>query len=123
MHQDLLSLAPQPVSAVNPLPYSDNLPVPYLYMLSHLSKLLIRQAENEVLAKAEAAFPLAKIVMGLLLRGHASLSDILCARFVKKCPWVLPYYPPQAPVSCVGSSFNSRILTVLLVSGPNSRSL
>jgi len=80
------------------VPFSRDLPVAYLYLLSHVSKSLLHQAENEVLAKAEAAFPLAKLVIGLMLRGHAALGEILIARFVKKCPWVLPFYPAKRQV-------------------------
>lgn len=69
--------------------------VQYMYTLSHLSKCLIRQSENEVSAKPEAAYPLAKVVVGLLLRGHAALGEILMARLVKKCCWVVPFYPPR----------------------------
>jgi nucleoporin GLE1 len=76
-----------------------NTPKPYAYLVSHLSKALIKQAESEVSAKAEAAFPLARVVLGLILRGHAALSDILFARFVKKCPWVVPFYPSKQQVS------------------------
>lgn len=31
--------------------------------------------------------------MLLLLHGHAAFGEILFARFNKKCPWVIPYYP------------------------------
>lgn len=65
-------------------------------MLSHLSKGLIKQAENEVSAKADAAFPLARIVVGLIMRGHGAFADVLMARLVKKSPWVIPYYPHRA---------------------------
>lgn len=33
----------------------------------------------------------------LLLSGHAAFGDILFARLVKKCPWVVPYYPIRQP--------------------------
>jgi nucleoporin GLE1 len=86
-------------SAAEPVPFSRDLPIAYMYLLSHISKALLHQAENEVLAKAEAAFPLAKLVVGLMLRGHAALGEVLIARFVKKCPWVLPFYPAKREVS------------------------
>lgn len=72
-------------------------PPPYLYLLSHIAKALIKQAENEIAAKSEAAFPLAGIVVGLLLRGHAAFGDILFSRLNKKCPWVIPYFPSRGP--------------------------
>ena len=68
----------------------------YYWMLNHLSKCLIRQAEQEVAARQETAFPLARLIMGLLLRGHAALGDVFMARLVKKCPWVLAYIPERA---------------------------
>lgn len=71
----------------------------YGYLLSHLSKALIKQAENEVSAKAEAGFPLARVVLGLILRGHGAFAQVLYARLVKKCPWVVPYLPSRAEVS------------------------
>lgn len=74
-------------------------PKPYAYLLSHLSKALIKQAETEVSAKAEAAFPLARVMVSLFLHGHAALGDVLFARLVKKCPWVVPYYPSKQAVS------------------------
>lgn len=67
----------------------------YTWMLNHLSKCLIRQAEQEVAARQETAFPLARLVMGLLLREHAQLGDVLMARLVKKCPWILGYVPER----------------------------
>lgn len=65
----------------------------YTWILNHLSKCLIRQAEQEVAAKQDTAFPLARIVSFLLLQGHAELGDVLMARLTKKCPWVLGYCP------------------------------
>jgi nucleoporin GLE1 len=101
IHQDLCSVLNRQVSAAEPVLFSRELPIAYLYLLSHISKALLHQAENEVLAKSEAAFPLAKLVTGLMLRGHAALGEILISRFVKKCPWVLPFYPARREVSLV----------------------
>lgn len=72
----------------------------YTWILNHLSKCLIRQAEQEVAAKQDMAFPLARIVVGLLLEGHEQLGDILMARLVKKCCWCLPHCPGKKVVSC-----------------------
>lgn len=77
------------------------MPLSYGYLLSHTSKAFIKQAENEIAAKADAAFPLARVVLGLLLRGHAAFGQMLFARMVKKCPWVVPYYPRRQEVSRV----------------------
>jgi len=59
-------------------------PKSYAYLLSHLSKALIEQAESEVYSKAEAAFLLARVVLGWIQRGHAALSDIFDAHAVLK---------------------------------------
>ena len=67
----------------------------YYWCLNHLAKCLIRQAEQEVAARQETAFPLARLVLGLFLQGHTALGDVLMARLVKKCVWVLAYLPPR----------------------------
>lgn len=68
----------------------------YWWMLNYVAKCLIRQAEQEVAARQQTAFPLARLTLGLLLRGHAELGDVFMARLVKKCPWVLAYVPESA---------------------------
>ncbi|OCF58660.1 hypothetical protein L486_03150 [Kwoniella mangroviensis CBS 10435] len=95
LHAILTEQLPSPPSPASPVILNDDTSKPYAYLLSHLSKALIKQAESEVNAKADAAFPLARIVFGLILRGHAALGEVLFARFVKKCPWVVPYYPSR----------------------------
>ncbi|WWC59610.1 uncharacterized protein I303_102168 [Kwoniella dejecticola CBS 10117] len=95
LHTILIEQLPSPPSTTSPITLNDDISKPYAYLLSHLAKALIKQAENEVSAKSDAAFPLARIVLGLLLRGHAALGEVLFARFVKKCPWVIPYYPTR----------------------------
>ncbi|WWC86751.1 uncharacterized protein L201_001629 [Kwoniella dendrophila CBS 6074] len=95
LHAILSEQLPSPPSASTPISLNDDISKAYEYLLSHLSKALIKQAESEVNAKADAAFPLARIVLGLLLRGHAALGEVVFARFVKKCPWVIPYYPAR----------------------------
>jgi len=72
----------------------------YIWILNHLSKILIKQAETEVTAKPSAAFPLARMVVGLMRMGHAEgVGKVLFARMVKKCPWVVPFYPARKEVS------------------------
>ncbi|WWD07510.1 hypothetical protein V865_005611 [Kwoniella europaea PYCC6329] len=95
LHAILIEQLPAPPSPASPVILNEDIPKTYAYLLSHLSKALIKQAESEVNAKADAAFPLARIVFGLILRGHAALGEVLFARFVKKCPWVVPYYPSR----------------------------
>ncbi|KAJ9098628.1 hypothetical protein QFC21_004275 [Naganishia friedmannii] len=97
LDQHLCSQLPTRPTPAAPFAFSSQLPIPYLYLLSHISKSLIKQAESEISAKPEAAYPLAKVVIGLLLRGHQALNDILFARLVKKCCWVIPYFPPKQP--------------------------
>ncbi|BEI79542.1 hypothetical protein CcaverHIS002_0100710 [Cutaneotrichosporon cavernicola] len=82
-----------PPSAANPIKLTEQLHLPYYYLLSHTAKALIRQAVREVEAKPEAAFPLARIIMGVMLRGHPAFGSVVYARLVKKCPFVVPYWP------------------------------
>ncbi|WWD21609.1 hypothetical protein CI109_106095 [Kwoniella shandongensis] len=93
----LIQQLPSPPTSESPTILNAELPKAYAYLLSHLSKALVKQAESEVNAKADAAFPLARIVIGLLLRGHAALGEVVFARFVKKCPWVIPFFPARQP--------------------------
>ncbi|GFZ47862.1 hypothetical protein JCM24511_05609 [Saitozyma sp. JCM 24511] len=88
---------PSPPTPASPTILEQRPPVAYCYLLSHLSKALIKQAEHEIAANTDAAFPLGRIVVGLLLRGHAAFGEVLFARLVKKCPWVVPYYPSRQP--------------------------
>lgn len=72
---------------------------PYIWTLNHLAKALVRQAETEVTAKLSTAYPLGRVVMGLLMRGHADLGEVLMARLVKKCFWITGWWPKKRPVS------------------------
>ncbi|KAJ9477399.1 Nucleoporin GLE1 [Pseudozyma hubeiensis] len=65
----------------------------YTWILNHLSKCLIRQAEQEVAAKQDTAYPLARVVVWLLLLGHVELGEVLMGRLCKKCPWVVAVWP------------------------------
>ncbi|GAA5912058.1 uncharacterized protein JCM6883_007095 [Sporobolomyces salmoneus] len=69
----------------------------YVWTLNHLSKSLIKQAETEVTAKLGTAYPLGRVVVGLLLRGHQELGEVLMARLVKKCFWITGYWPSKQP--------------------------
>ncbi|TIB34261.1 hypothetical protein E3P84_01867 [Wallemia ichthyophaga] len=68
----------------------------YTWLLNHLSKCLLRQAETEVSAKSSTAFPLARLVMSLSLNEHPRLAEILMGRMVKKACWTIPYYPTKS---------------------------
>lgn len=98
IEDNLNKALPQPPTLANPITSASSPPQLYGYLLSHVSKSLIKQAEAEVNAHPEAAFPLAKIVVGLLLRGHAMLGEVLFGRLVKKCPWVVPFWPAKQEV-------------------------
>ncbi|GAA6023462.1 hypothetical protein JCM11491_000584 [Sporobolomyces phaffii] len=69
----------------------------YVWTLNHLSKSVIKQAETEVTAKLGTAYPLGRVVVGLLLRGHTEFGDVLMARLVKKCFWITGYWPSKQP--------------------------
>lgn len=49
--------------------------------------------------KQDTAFPLARVVRWLIDGGHEKLGEILMARLVKKCPWVLGFCPERKEVS------------------------
>ncbi|KAI5477641.1 poly(A)+ mRNA-nucleus export-related protein [Pseudohyphozyma bogoriensis] len=70
---------------------------PYTWTLNHLAKALVKQAEQEVTAKLDTAYPLGRVVIGLLARGHVELGEVLMARLVKKCFWITGYWPPRKP--------------------------
>ncbi|GAA6010532.1 hypothetical protein JCM10207_001349 [Rhodosporidiobolus poonsookiae] len=70
---------------------------PYIWTLNHLAKALVKQAETEVTAKLGTAYPLGRVVVGLMTRGHVELGDVLMARLVKKCFWITGYWPPKQP--------------------------
>ncbi|ODO07876.1 hypothetical protein I350_03457 [Cryptococcus amylolentus CBS 6273] len=97
IHDILVQHLPNLPTAASPFVLNNDIPRPYAYLLSHISKVLISQAQSEITSKPASAYPLGKIVYGLMLRGHAALGDILFARFVKKCPWVVPFYPARQP--------------------------
>ncbi|GAA6064581.1 hypothetical protein JCM10212_006465 [Sporobolomyces blumeae] len=69
----------------------------YTWTLNHLSKALVKQAETEVTAKLGTAYPLGRVVIGLLTRGHTQLGHVLMARLVKKCFWITAHFPSKQP--------------------------
>ncbi|GAA5886307.1 hypothetical protein JCM6882_001598 [Rhodosporidiobolus microsporus] len=69
---------------------------PYTWTLNHLAKSLVKQAETEVTAKLGTAYPLGRVVVGLLTRGHKELGEVLMARLVKKCFWITGWWPRKA---------------------------
>ncbi|KAK4052833.1 Nuclear pore complex nucleoporin component [Microbotryomycetes sp. JL201] len=87
----------QILSSMRPPPGSGGPTEPYTWTLNHLSKALVKQAETEVTAKLSTAYPLGRVVIGLLVRGHIELGDVLMARLVKKCFWITGWWPPKRP--------------------------
>lgn len=71
---------------------------PYTWTLNHLAKSLVKQAETEVTAKLGTAYPLGRVVIALLTRGHTELGDVLMARLVKKCFWLTGHWPAKQAV-------------------------
>lgn len=80
----------QTLDALRPLSPNDE---PYVWGLNHLAKAMIKQAEAEVTAKLGTAYPLARVTIGLILRGHDAFADVLMARLVKKCWWIVAHRP------------------------------
>ncbi|EIM20506.1 GLE1-domain-containing protein [Wallemia mellicola CBS 633.66] len=80
----------------------------YLWLLNHLSKCLIRQAEAEVSAKITTAFPLARLVVSLVVGDHPQLADVLMGRLVKKACWIVPFYPRKSEGE-TDEAYNKRV--------------
>ncbi|WAR63810.1 hypothetical protein PtB15_17B411 [Puccinia triticina] len=65
----------------------------FLWACNHLAKAVIRQAETEVTAKLSTVYPLARLVVGLMMIGYPEVGTILMGRLVKKCYLVAAYRP------------------------------
>lgn len=65
----------------------------YQWTLNFIAKAMVHQAETEIGVKPENSVPLAKLAI-FLLEQFPELSDLLMARFVKKCPYVIGYNCP-----------------------------
>ncbi|KAH9822163.1 GLE1-like protein-domain-containing protein [Melampsora americana] len=65
----------------------------YLWACNHLSKALIKQSETEVTAKQSTVYPLARVVIGLILIGYPELGQVMMARMIKKCYFISAYRP------------------------------
>lgn len=65
-----------------------------------LSKRIIGMANmNSEADLSPVTYALAQLFIGLLLADHSDLADIFMARLVKRCPYVLPYYPLRGQLS------------------------
>ncbi|KAL3230131.1 mRNA export factor GLE1 [Nakaseomyces bracarensis] len=62
----------------------------YLWILNFIAKAIVHQAETEVRAKPEASVPLARLTLYLMVR-YPEFNELLMARFVKKCPFVIGF--------------------------------
>ncbi|AGO10345.1 AaceriABL110Wp [[Ashbya] aceris (nom. inval.)] len=62
----------------------------YRWILNFIAKAIVSQAETETRVKPETAVPLATLTLHLLCR-YPELHELLLARIVKKCPFVLGY--------------------------------
>lgn len=71
----------------------------YEWSLNLLSKRIIGMANMSNDADlSPVTFALASLVVALLVGGHEGLAEFLMARFVKRCPYVLPYHPLRGQV-------------------------
>lgn len=64
--------------------------LPYRWLLNFVAKAVVDQAETEVTVKQTAALPLAMFVE-LILSAFPDFEQLLMARFVKKCPFIIGY--------------------------------
>ncbi|KAK9481105.1 GLE1-like protein-domain-containing protein [Lipomyces japonicus] len=62
----------------------------YKWLLNFLSKAIVSQAETETIVQPMTAFPLGSLAIYMMTQ-HDMLRDLLIARFVKKCPYVIGY--------------------------------
>lgn len=62
----------------------------FSWILNFIAKAMVHQAETEVRVKPESALPLGKLAVNLMVQ-YPELKELLMARFVKKCPFVIGY--------------------------------
>ena len=65
-------------------------PLAYKWILNFISKAIVSQAESEARVKPESALPLGKLAINLLAK-YPELKELLLARFIKKCPFIIGY--------------------------------
>ncbi|KAK9370650.1 GLE1-like protein-domain-containing protein [Lipomyces kononenkoae] len=68
----------------------DNSDLCYKWLLNFLSKSIVSQAETETIVSPMSAFPLGTLAVFMMSK-HDMLRDLLIARIVKKCPYVIGY--------------------------------
>lgn len=62
----------------------------YQWILNFIAKAIVHQSETEVRVKPESALPLGKLTLYLLIQ-FPELQELLMARLVKKCPFVIGF--------------------------------
>lgn len=62
----------------------------YKWILYIFTKLIISQAESEVAVSSKSGLPLSRLAVYVLVR-YPHLKEILFAKFMKKCPFILGY--------------------------------
>lgn len=73
--------------------YTKPNPLAYKWILNFIAKAVVAQAEAEVTVKPTAAIPLARLT-AYLLNHLEGLDYYLCARFAKKCAFIIGYTCP-----------------------------
>lgn len=74
-------------------------PQAYLWCLNLLSKKIIEMAgNNNEPDLSPVTYALAQVVVALLCADHAEFAEIFMARLVKRCPYVVPFYPARGQV-------------------------
>jgi nucleoporin GLE1 len=74
----------------------------YLWSLNLLSKKITEMAGNNSEPDlSPVTYALAQIVVSLLLADHKPLGDILMARLVKRCPYIVPFFVSKGTVSFI----------------------
>ncbi|KAG0251449.1 hypothetical protein BG011_007603 [Mortierella polycephala] len=68
----------------------------YNWIMNAAAKKFVTQAEKETEVRVAPAFPIAQVVV-LLFQNHPLFLDVLMARFIKKCPYVIPKYFAKEP--------------------------
>ncbi|KAJ1656401.1 hypothetical protein IWQ61_004025 [Dispira simplex] len=70
--------------------------VMYKFVLNKMAKGVIQQVASEVSVHNNAAYPLAHLCV-LMFQAQPKFLDVLLARLIKRCPYIVPAYPNQCP--------------------------
>ncbi|GBB85459.1 hypothetical protein RclHR1_00120013 [Rhizophagus clarus] len=69
----------------------------YYFLLNYTAKGIVNHAEVDVLSNEAAAFPFAHVSVLISTEHPDFMEKFMMARFVKKCPYVLPRYYAKLP--------------------------